>query len=389
MRLIGDTNFPFLKYRRFCVGASLAVIAAGLAYQFLGSGLRYGIDFLGGTQVTVRFREAPDLDRLRSALERLGSGAPSVQPFEQAGRHEVLIRLQNPEGEEGDLTAPIFAALNAELNPDLGNRFDLNTRGAKELLDELVTADPDGRGLDEEARRAAYQPAADAIAAYRAEQGIFASVDEAAGVAGVSPAVGAFLKQRGAAGAYAILSAESVGPAVGADLRNKATLAVSFSLGAMLVYIWVRFQFAYGVGAVLALFHDVLITLSALALTGREIELSTIAALLTLVGYSVNDTVVVFDRVRENLKLQRGADLERLMNQSINQTLSRTVLTSGLTLLVVIALYVFGGQVLNTFAFVLLFGIIVGTYSSIFIASPIALWISRALARQRAKRSRR
>jgi preprotein translocase subunit SecF len=154
----------------------------------------------------------------------------------------------------------------------------------------------------------------------------------------------------------------------------------------MLIYIWIRFQLPYGIGAVAALFHDVIVTLTALALTGREINLPTIAALLTLVGYSVNDTVVVFDRVRENLRLRRGEDLEGLMNTSINQVLSRTIITSGTTLVVVLSLYIFGGDVINTFAFVLLIGILVGTYSSVFVAAPVALWVSKLLAARRERR---
>lgn len=386
MRIIGDTNFPFLRYKWVALGGSLVVILAGLAYELLGPGLNYGIDFVGGTTVTVRFREQPDLGRLRDALGRLGTGTPTVQRFDEVEKHEVLIRLENPAGEEGDFAAPILAVLHEEFNPDLGARFDLNTKGSKELLDELAAADPDAVGGDEEARAEHYRPMADAVLEYRKEQGIFGSVDELDGLAELSGGARSYLKGRVVAGAYSLLGAESVGPAVGKDLRDKATLAIAFSIGAMLVYIWIRFQFAYGVGAVTALFHDVLITLSALALTGREIELSTVAAILTLVGYSVNDTVVVFDRMRENLKLKRGMALESLMDTSINQTLSRTLLTSGTTLIVVISLFLFGGEVINTFAFVLLVGIIVGTYSSIFVASPVALGISRALAKRKARR---
>lgn len=388
MRIIGDTNFPFLKYKWVALCGSLVVIVAGLAYELLGPGLNFGIDFVGGTTVTVRFREAPDLGRLRAALGRLGVGTPTVQRFDEVEKHEVLIRLENPEGEEGDFAAPILAVLHDEFNPDLGARFDLNTKGSRELLDELVAADPDAAGGDEVARAEHYQPMAEAVLEHRKEHGIFGSVDELDGIAALSDGARSFVEGRAVAGAYALLGAESVGPAVGKDLRDKATLAVAFSIGAMLVYIWVRFQFAYGVGAVAAIFHDVLITLSALALTGREIELSTVAAILTLVGYSVNDTVVVFDRVRENLKLKRGMELEALMNASINQTLSRTLLTSGTTLVVVISLFLFGGEVINTFAFVLLVGIIVGTYSSVFVASPVALGISRFLAKRKARRVR-
>ena len=388
MRIIGDTNFQFLKYKWFALIGSLLVILAGLAYELVGPGLNYGIDFVGGTTVTVRFSDVPDLVRLRETLGRLGTGTPSVQRFDEVEKHEVLIRLENPEGEEGDFAAPILAALRQEFNRDIGERFDLNTNGVRELLDLFVASDPDAVGGDEDSRAEHYRPMAEAVLEYRKEHGIFDAVDELDGLAALSVGTRSFLKERAATGAYSILGAESVGPAVGKDLRDKATLAVAFSIAAMLVYIWIRFQFAYGVGAVAALFHDVLITLSALALTGREIELSTIAAILTLVGYSVNDTVVVFDRVRENLRLRRGMELEELMNTSVNQTLSRTLLTAGTTLIVVMSLFLFGGDVINTFAFVLLVGIIVGTYSSIFIASPVALGISRALAKRRSRRVR-
>ena len=227
---------------------------------------------------------------------------------------------------------------------------------------------------------------ADSVLSHRRQHGIFTSVDELAGIDGLSDAVLSHLRGVTAAGAFALLGAESVGPSVGADLKEKATLAIVFSLIGMLAYIWLRFQLPYGIGAVAALFHDVLITLSALAVTGREINLSTVAALLTLVGYSVNDTVVVFDRVRENLRLQRGEALEPLMDRSINQTLSRTFITSGTTLVVVLTLYSFGGDVINTFGFVMLVGILVGTYSSIFVASPVALWVNRLLVARRERR---
>jgi preprotein translocase subunit SecF len=389
MRIIGETHLPFLSYRRIAIGMSLLVILAGLAYEAFGPGLNLGIDFLGGTQVTVKFKEGLNLGELRTSVAGLGAGEAMIQRFDEPEKHEVLIRVQNPAGTEGDFTKPILEHLQKTFNGELGDRFDLNTQGAKELTDLLVAADPDTVGGDQEARRLHYGPMADAVLAYRKAHGIFGSVDEVDTIEGLSDAVRAAIKSRTVAGAWALLGAESVGPAVGKDLREKAQLAIAFSLVGMLVYIWVRFQLPYGVGAVIALFHDVLITLSALSLTHREVNLPTIAALLTLVGYSVNDTVVVFDRVRENLKLHRGEDLEKTMDLSINQTLSRTLITSGTTLLVVIFLYLFGGDVINTFAFVLLVGIIVGTYSSIFIASPVALWMNRVLQHRRESRRAR
>ncbi len=388
MRFIKKTNIPFLKYRYIAGGISLLLILGGLAYIFLGPGLNLGIDFVGGTQVTLKFTADPDLAKIREVITATGMGEPVVQRFDEPEKHEVLIRVENPGGKEGDFTRPILDALNAAFNGK-DTRFDLNLGGEREVTELLANGDPDGVGGDMDMRIEHYKPMAQALAAYRKEHGIFRSVDEVDSIEGLSDSVKAYLKAHCRAGAFSMLGAESVGPAVGQDLREKAKLAVLFSLLGMLVYIWIRFQLPYGVGAVVALFHDVLITLGALALTQREINLPTIAALLTLVGYSVNDTVVVFDRVRENLRLKRAEPLDKVMDESINQTLSRTIITSGTTLAVVISLYLFGGDVINTFAFVLLIGIIVGTYSSIFIASPVAHWMSNLLAKFRQRKRTR
>ncbi len=178
---------------------------------------------------------------------------------------------------------------------------------------------------------------------------------------------------KGFQGQFDILSATSIGPKVGEDLKRQAVFATLYALGGILIYIAFRFEWIYGAAAVFAVFHDTLVTLGLFSLFHREINLTVIAALLTLVGYSVNDTIVVFDRVRENLKLRRRDGLETIMNDSINQTLSRTILTSGLTFLTVLALFVFGGEIINHFAFAMVVGIIVGTYSSIAIAAPLVL----------------
>jgi preprotein translocase subunit SecF len=170
---------------------------------------------------------------------------------------------------------------------------------------------------------------------------------------------------------FAVRNVQVVGPTVGKQLEKQALLATLYSMLGMLVYLWFRFQLIYGVAAVVACFHDTLITVGAFALTNREISLTVIAAILTLVGYSMNDTIVVFDRIRENLRLSRRESLPDVVNRSINQTLSRTVLTSGLTFLTVLSLYVFGGEVLRNFSFALVVGILIGTYSSIAVAAPM------------------
>ncbi len=194
---------------------------------------------------------------------------------------------------------------------------------------------------------------------------------------------------------FTVRNVQVVGPTVGKQLEKQALLATLYSMAGMLVYLWFRFQLIYGVAAVVACFHDTLITVGAFALLNKEISLTVIAAILTLVGYSMNDTIVVFDRIRENLRLSRREALPDVVNRSINQTLSRTVLTSGLTFLTVLSLFIFGGQVLNGFSFALVIGILIGTYSSIAIAAPMLVawqeWRARrgkAAALPAAKRPR-
>ena len=199
--------------------------------------------------------------------------------------------------------------------------------------------------------------------------GVLSSIDELNGV--VDPAVVASLKDGFFLSDFGIRNVEIVGPQVGQQLRKQALLATLYSLAGMLVYLALRFEWIYGVAAVLTVFHDTLITVGAFSLLDREISLTVIAAILTLIGYSNNDTIVVFDRIRENIKLLRREKLSDIVNKSINQTLSRTILTAGLTFLTVLALFLFGGEVLHNFSLALVIGILIGTYSSIAIAAPI------------------
>ena len=207
---------------------------------------------------------------------------------------------------------------------------------------------------------------------------MLSNIDDLRSVAGVTPQVIGVLKQESYLAPYtAARDIEIVGPKVGADLRASAIEATLLALAGMLVYIWFRFEWIYGVAAVIAVFHDTIITIGIFSLFNKEITLTVIAALLTLVGYSMNDTIVIFDRIRENLHLNRRERLVDVINRSVNQTLSRTVMTSGLTFLTVIALFLFGGPVLHGFSFALVAGIIVGTYSSVFHCEPDCAWLSR------------
>ena len=387
MRFFHKTHIQFMKYRWHWIAISTALNLIALGLVFFGPGFKYGVDFAGGSQLTVKFKSDPDVARLRRSLENLNLGAVTIQRFDEPERHELLIRLQSA-GQEGDFSARMITALDKEFNAQTASTR-LNLQGVQAVRDGLVQADPDSVGGTVEDRRAHYEPMASGILKLRKEMGILNGPADLDRVKELSSNVKGYLADNARFGEFSILAADSVGPAVGKDLRTKASYAVGFSLLGMLVYIWVRFKFQYGVGAIVALVHDTLIALGVLSLTGREIDIPTIAALLTLVGYSVNDTVIIFDRIRERIKLERGKPLIDVMNSAINQTLSRTVITSGLTELVVIALFLFGGDVINTFSFVLLFGIVVGTYSSIYIASPITLGVSNWLEKRKQSRRRR
>jgi len=213
--------------------------------------------------------------------------------------------------------------------------------------------------------------------------GLLGDLSELKAVPGVTPAVLEALGKDFYLSSYAVRNTEIVGPKVGTDLRRQAIYVTLAGLGAMLVYIWFRFELIYGVAAVIATFHDVLITLGIFSLLNKEISLTVIAALLTLVGYSMNDTIVVFDRIRENVHLNKRESFFDLVNRSINQTLSRTILTSGLTFLAVLSLYLFGGEVIHGFALTLVIGVIIGTYSSIAIASPILVFFYERAGKNR------
>ncbi|MEL7059808.1 MAG: protein translocase subunit SecF [Acidobacteriota bacterium] len=390
MEFLTNTQIPFLRYRKIFVWVSLALLIIAVVELFALAGINFGIDFVGGTQLTLRTREPVLVDDLRNTLAAAGQSEVQIQQFGDGG-NEVLIKAPVVEGEgSAEASTRIIDALNESFNAG-DRRLDLNQRGQTAIATLLATSDPDGLGR--EAEQGGYDDVADAILDVRRSEGIFTSWDQVRGAQGVTPAVAAALEENAQLGAFAVLQNENVGPQIGSELRTKGILAVVMSLLGMLVYIWFRFELRFGVGALVAVFHDFLITLGLFALIDYEFNLPTIAAFLTLVGYSVNDTVVIFDRVRENLARFRRKSLEEVMNISINQTLSRTILTSGTTLLVVACLFIAGGEVLRGFAFVLMIGVIIGTYSSIFVASPFALvweqYFGRDAKQARAERTDR
>jgi len=373
MELFRDTHIDFMKYRKIWIGISLALVLAGLYAIFGPHRLNLGIDFAGGTQVTVGFRQQPDLDRLRHVAEREGMGAAVIQRYGKVSDNQVIIKTAATHKGEDTSRTRIVAALNREFNPGKTG-LDLNQTGADALGAFLVANDPDlVVAKDPAGAPAHYSAMADAILKARHDSGLFRSLDGLAHIPGVTPAAAAALQQKAYLGNFNVLGVESVGPQIGGELRHQGFLAVVMSLLGMLAYIWFRFELRFGIGAVMASLHDVVVTLLFFWAFGLEFNLTTIAAFLTLIGYSMNDTVVIFDRMRENMRKSRRKPLIEVMNDSINQTLSRTIMTSGLTFLSVLSLLILGGDVLRGFAFVMTVGIIVGTYSSIYVASPFAL----------------
>jgi preprotein translocase SecF subunit len=369
MELFKNTNFDFLGKKWPFIGLSLVLTAAGWI-SIATKGMQYGIDFKGGAQMSLRFAQEPPVQKIRSALQSKLPGEISVQQV--SGRPEVLIVTEIKDEKELNANRQLIEDTLRGMFGDSGGKIDLNNSSAIELADRLRgPLQQAGVALSEQD----LQDLCAAIMTYRADHGgILRDAGELSGVKGVTPKVIDVLKANVSLGPFTILSTDVVGPKIGAELRRQAVLATLYALGGMLVYIAFRFEWIYGVAAVVAVFHDTLITIGLFSLFNKPISLTVVAALLTLVGYSMNDTIVVFDRIRENLKMVRRESLENIINLSINQTLSRTVLTSGLTLLTALALFLFGGDVLNGFSFALVAGIIVGTYSSVFIASPILVF---------------
>ncbi|MEE9499373.1 MAG: protein translocase subunit SecF [Nitrospinaceae bacterium] len=290
-----QTHIDFMGKFKTALMLSGLLILAGFVSIAVHGGLKFGIDFEGGTLVQLKFPEAPAIDSIRSGLREIGLADSTIQEF--GSPDTILIRVEIADGELKEMGTRIKKALE-------------ETKGFTGIIIERV---------------------------------------------------------------------EMVGPKVGKDLRIKALLSILYAIIGIVIYISWRFEFQYAIAAIIALIHDVLITMGAFSVLDKEFTLVIVAAFLTIIGYSLNDTIVVFDRIRENTRRRSKELLSDVINTSINQTLSRTLLTSGTTLLVVVALFVLGGEIIHDFSFALLVGVVVGTYSSIFIASVFLLyWESRA-----------
>ncbi|UCF68806.1 MAG: protein translocase subunit SecF [Acidobacteriota bacterium] len=389
MRIIGDTNIDFMRVRWVWVSISVVLVALSIAV-LVTRGINRGVEFAGGAEVILRFVEPPDLNEVRGRLADAGLPGVSVTTstltadtirtaFEGtvAGvvGEDLIIRVALPdEVEEGgdplsgrDLTTRITNALRgAEVRANLeAGKLDLNVTDETSLTRVLR----EGAGLDDAEAAAAARLVVDWR---RTHGGLFNNLEQLAEL-DLSEQATRYLREQSFVGPFALRGQEFIEASISAEMRNKAFGAILGALGGMLLYIWIRFQFQWGLGAIVAVAHDAVLTLGAFSLVGMEANLPVVAAFLTLVGYSVNDTIVVFDRVRENMGQRGTGKLEHVINGSINQCLSRTLITSLTTWIVVASLFLFGGPVIRPFAFVLLIGIVIGTYSSIYVASPVLL----------------
>ena len=371
MQIFKQPHFKFMSYKYIAFAFSGIIIISGIINITKGKGLTGGIDFTGGTLVQIRFKNPYPIADLRQAFRDAELGSPRLQRLEEEGEREYIIRTTSPELETEQ---------DQEAHEIMGNRIvdvltkgedrsalarglaDLNNIDTDELTSILLPSFPENT-----------QEIASMIINLRESddfKGIIENYDQLL-EAGIDQKVVDFLKEKTFMGSLSVKRRESVGPQVGSELKTRATQATIWALIGMLIYIGLRFKLAYGVSAILTLAHDVLFTLSIFSFTNREINLPVIAAVLTIVGYSLNDTIVIFDRVRDNIKAMRKHHFEDILNTSLNQTLSRTVITSGTTFLTVFALFVIGGEVINDFAFTMIIGVIIGTYSSIYQSCPL------------------
>lgn len=309
LRILHDTKIDFIKHWRTAVIATIAFVVLGFASSLLNGWFSYSIEFTGGTMMQVEFKEAPDVARLRLAIDRAGVKGAEITQYGSATSY--TIKAQDPE--------------------------------------------------------------------------LVASQD--AGAEGVSRTVIDALTAELGAESFTVADRMAVGPRVGGELRRGAVIAILISFLVTLAYLAIRFEWRFGVAAVIATAHDIIATIAFIKLLDLEISLTVIAAILTVVGYSLNDTIIIFDRVRENLHKKRKEPLYAVLNRSVNETLPRSVLTHGTTIVATLSLLIFGGEVIRPFAWVMTFGIFTGTFSSIFVASPILMWVEQKWPRANEARS--
>lgn len=378
--LLLDPKIDFVGKRKVAGLFSLFAVLLSWAF-FVGIGPNWGIDFEGGTEIRIAFEEKVEIGEVRAALGRLGLAEDAVQTLGTAEESRFQIRIKEAGFGMAEVQSDVEKALRGAFGEDwiervqssveVGARFAITYKpganNARVALAEVsqVLADIDGVSVSEGRE----------------------DFEVVVTVPGLAQAIEKNIQEEMGAKKMTVLSVESVGPKVGADLAEQGALAIFATLGLVLLYVGFRFDIGFAPGAILALFHDVSITIGIFVLAGREFNLPLIGALLTIVGYSLNDTIVIYDRIRENMERYRRSDLPGLINISVNETLSRTVATSATTLLAISPFLILGGSVIQDFALAMAIGIVVGTYSTVFVASPMILvmedikpWLGRIVA---------
>jgi preprotein translocase subunit SecF len=367
MRIFHNLNVDFLGKRKFFYVFSLTLFLIGVI-SVIFKGLSFGIDFKGGSEIVLQFEKQINIAEVRKDIENIGLGNVEVRTF--GGETGALIRTELQQLPE-NVYPNVVKAIENEINIIVPNvAFNVVEKTPTSITYSFPNPDTANLVADK-LFEAGFQ------SGKVSEEPDNTQIDVSVGI---SEWIKENLREKIQNNSFKVVKEDRVGPKIGDELKRDAVIAVFLSLVVILIYLGFRFKFVFAVGAVAALFHDVLITLGLYAALygiipglNLDIDLSVVAAFLTLVGYSINDTVIVFDRVRENMKIHKTLPLLEVINKSINQTMSRTIITAFTTLITVFILLLLGGDVLRAFAFTLFFGIIIGTYSSIFVASAFVL----------------
>jgi preprotein translocase subunit SecF len=373
------TSVDFVKYRRVAVVLSLIVNLLVLLGATVWPRLNYGVDFAGGTELQIHFKKPVEVAALRSEIEHVGFGEPTVQEYGNKAENQFLVRVERvalltPEKAQTLKAAlatkfPKEALTGFHFDPEVGDKIDVRF---KQPVDEAA--------LREAVTAAGVQPKeVRSLTAREGQEREYTIITQ-----GPGDKIGNALREKFGKDQVEIVRTEYVGPQVGKQLRTDGILAVLYAMGMILIYVGFRFDFRFSPGVVVSLIHDAIITLGFFVVTRHEFNLTSITVILTVVGYSVNDTIVIYDRIRENAKKYKGKGLRELVNLSINEMLGRTVLTSGATALSLVGLLVFGVGTIWDFAAAMLVGIVSGTYSTWYIASPMTIWLEEHSAQKAA-----
>jgi preprotein translocase subunit SecF len=371
------TTYDFIKYRRVAVVGSLLLNLLVLFGAIVYPGLNYGVDFAGGTELQLKFNKPVEAGDVREEISKLGFGEPTVQVYGPKEENQFLVRVerialltkQTADVAQASVKEALPAMTSMRFDPEVGDKLDFNFKGP----------------VDEAALRAAVEKGGVHVKEVRLLSAREGHDREYTVITqGPGDKIGTSLRERFGQDSVDVVRTEYVGPQVGKQLRIDGILAVLYAMGMILVYVGFRFDFRFAPGVIIALIHDAIVTLGFFVVSRHEFNLTSVTAVLTVVGYSVNDTIVVYDRIRENALRFKGRPLREIINLSINEMLGRTILTSGATALSLVGLILYGVGTIQDFSLAMLVGIVSGTYSTWYIASPMTIWLEEHMDKQKA-----